>query len=87
MSHDIRRNEGAVGGRRSECSIPEEYVPHICIKLGHYLTSGLDHAVAEAEGPGEILRIVLELSYNIPDKASLLDKCGAFFLWSLHSKN
>ena len=29
MSHDIRRNEGAVGGRRSECSVCATYLHQI----------------------------------------------------------
>ena len=64
------------------------YVPHIHIKLGLYLTNGLDYAVAEAEGPEEIFRILLEFSDNIPDKVDLLDNCGAGFLMSfLGNKN
>ena len=33
-----RREEGAADRRRSESAIREAYVPHIRIKLGHYLT-------------------------------------------------
>ena len=56
-------------------------MPHIRIRLGHYLTCGTDYAVAdsEAEGPEKILRMVLELSDDMPDKADLLDNCGAGF--------
>jgi hypothetical protein len=60
---------------------------HIRIKLGHYLTSGWDYAVSEAEGPEEIFRVV-ELSNNMPDKVDLLDRCGVgFFKSFLGDKN
>ena len=49
---------------------------HICIILGHYLTCGTDYT---ADGPEEILGLVLELSDNMPDKADLLHNCGVGF--------
>ena len=78
MLHSVGREEGATD-RRSESAIPQEYVPHIRIKLEHYLTCGTDYAVSETEDPEEIFRMVLELSDNMADKADLLDKCGAGF--------
>ena len=79
MLHGFGREEGATDRRGSESAIPQEYIPHIHIKLGHYLTCGTDYAVSKAEGPDEIFRIVFELSDNMPDKADLLDNCGAGF--------
>ena len=76
MLHGIGREEDR---RRSESTIQQKYVPHIRIKLGHYLTCGTDYAVSKTEGPEEIFRMVLELSDNMPDKADLLDSCGAGF--------
>ena len=78
MLHGVRREEDATD-RRSEFAIPHEYVPHICIKLGHCLICRTDYAVSETESPEEIFRMVLELSDNMPDKADLLDICGAGF--------
>jgi hypothetical protein len=72
MLHGVGREEGATDRRRSESAIPQEYVPHIRIKLGHYLTCGTDYAVSETEGLEERFRMVLELSDNMPDKADLL---------------
>ena len=81
MLHDFRREEAAGDRRRSESALSQGYVPNISgyITLGYYLTSGSDYAVAEADGPEEIFRIVRELSDNRPDKADLLDNCGATF--------
>ena len=79
MLHGVEREEGATD-RRSESAIqpiPQEYVLHIRIKLGHCLTCGTDYAVLETDGPEEIFRMVLELSDNVPDKADLLDNCRA----------
>ena len=53
---------------------------HIRLKLGHYLTCGTDYAESETGSPEEMFRMVLELSDNKPDKADLLDNCGAGFL-------
>ena len=78
MLHGVGREERA-RDRRSESVIRRGYVPHIRIKLGHYLTCGTDYAVLETEGPEEIFRMVLELSDNVPEKADLLDDCGAGF--------
>ena len=52
---------------------------YICIKLEHNLTCGTEFAVTEADDPEETFRMVLELSDNMPDKAELLDNCGASF--------
>ena len=78
MLHGVGREEDATD-RESESTIPQEYVPHIRINLGYYLTCATDYAVPETESSEEILRMVLELSDNMPDKADLLDKCGAGF--------
>ena len=86
MLHGVGGKEGAMDQRGSECSIPQEYVEQFCIKFVHYLTSGLDCAVTEAEGHEEIFRVVLELPDNIPDKLDFLDFCGAYFLRSFLSK-
>ena len=82
MLHGVRREEGAADRRRSESAIPQEYVPYSCIKLGHYLTCSTNYAVAEAESVEELLRMVLELSDNVPDKADLLDNSRLSFLRS-----
>ena len=60
----------------------------ICIKLGHYLTCGMDYTVDKAKGLEEKFRIVLELPENISDKADLLEDCGYDFFESfLNNKN
>jgi hypothetical protein len=58
--------------------------PH---RLGYYLTSGSDYAVADSEGTEETFKIVLELPDDIPDKADLLDNCAAFFSTSFLNNN
>ena len=55
-------------------------MPHIRLKLGHYLTCDTNYAVAEAEDIEEQFRLTLELSDNIPQKADLLENCGDGFL-------
>ena len=82
MLHGVGREERrAADRRRSESAIPQEYVPHIRIKLGHYLTC------TEFSVP-ELFKMVLELPDNTPDKAELLDDCGNGFYWSfLGNKN
>ena len=42
MLRGVGRKEGAADRRRSQCYIPQAYVPHIRIKFGHYLTGGSD---------------------------------------------
>ena len=54
-------------------------MPHIRIKLGHYLTYGADYAVSEIEDSEETYRMILELSDDMPEKADLLNNCGAGF--------
>ena len=66
--------------------MPQEYVPHIRINLIHYLTCCTNYAVSETEDPEEIFRMVLELSDNMPDKADLLDNCGAGFFRNVLGK-
>ena len=86
MLHGVGREERA-RDRRSEFAIRREYVPHISIKLGHYLTCGTNYAVSETEDPEEIFRMVLELSDNVPEKADLLDNCGAGFFRNVRYAN
>ena len=67
--------------RISESAIPQETYSH---KIGalsdlSHVTCGKDYVVSESEGPEETFRMVLELSDNMPDKADLLDSCGAGF--------
>ena len=80
MLHGVGREYDATDRRRSESTIPQEYVPHIRTKLGRYLTCGTDYAVSETEGPEEILRMILGLSDSMPDKADPLVDCGSGLL-------
>ena len=56
------------------------------MKLVRYLTFGTDYAALKAS-PEEMLRIFLELSDNMPDKADLLDSCGERLLRSFHGNS
>ena len=76
--HGVGREE-RVRDRRSKSVIPQEYVLHIRINSGHYLTCVTDYAVSETECPEETFRMVLELSDDMPDKADHLNICGAGF--------
>ena len=77
MLHGVGREESAADRRGF---IPQEYVAHISIKLKHI--SDLWYAVTKAEGPEERLRMLLQLSENMSDKADLLENCGFCLLKS-----
>ena len=77
MLDGVGRQEGAADRRRSGCAIRQEYVPHIRIILEHYLTCCTDYLVADCLK--EIVKNILELSDNMPDKADRLYNCGVGF--------